>query len=450
MARPYVNPAQLWNQLLQLNARAYAITGINSMFMLGADGKFRLSPDYVGQIGYREQLNLAQMLFQTVSAATTKSIDASRLMAEAILLEQADGRHIADANKELASLMHKAVVVRYGQSVEKRKQVPSYPRANRLSGALRRSITAKDMVIGSADGIKYVNQDRLNTEARHWARINFGVRGAPGARMGAAKSPAPKQFDVLGAGKVGFKAGPRPPMYLPPGFWEFIGGRASAREERLGKVRQGDERTASDVAADRRAANEARRRARIAARMGEQARAGDSSASGGRFDKIKEGGAGNPGFTYRKLGPTSGTSRWGTSYGGYGRTRIYRRKYTMKLPGLAGEPNKVTRKKTVTSVVRGVRKSRQAFWPMKGGRPTYPTAGVVASHFLDAGFQALSENAVRVYTGMANDIVNASTDKRGKARYKKLRLRYNAAMDIQKILGSGTVPNPELHGDDEN
>lgn len=435
--RAAVDPGQLWRQLLQLNARAHAATGMNNMFGITSDGKLFLTPDFIGQVGYRAQLNIANMLLQAVNASADQAITGARLIGEAILLEQADGTHLENANKVLAIEMRKALIARYGQSVEKRKQVPSYARSNRLSGALRRAISQPDMAIGTANGIQYINQDRLNTEARHWARINFGVQAAPGAKRGAARSTPPQQFELFG-NKIGFTAKPRPPMYLPPGFWEFIGGRATAREERVGRVNQPDERDVTEKKQDRLAASAARRAARVNAALGKTAPTTTSSSSGGRFDSIK---TGKGSYYRRNMSRTSGTSGWGVDYGGYPKSRTYERTYRTGGKNPFAQSSK---KRTVTSVTRGIRRSRQAFRPV-GRNAKYPTAGVVASNFMDAGFRALAQHADRVYANMANDIVEQATDEAARNRYKELRTRYNAAMEIEQLIG-GKVHNKDLRG----
>lgn len=360
---PYRNtPTSAVDALVfQLNNAARVELGIPGMFARSASGQIYLTPNFINQVGYRTNINVKGMVDRTLEASSSKVIDSLRIMGEAIKFQEDDNRHLLAANRLLAEKMRQRLIFQYGQSVERRKQVPSYARSNRLSGKLRIAISQPDMAVGTATGIQYINQDRLNVEARHWARINFGVQAAPGARRGAARSDPPQRFKLLGnsgrsVGTVGFRAKPRPPMYLPPGFWEFIGGKATGREERVGRV--------------------------------------DHSARNKKNNLLPK-----ASFYRRSLArKASGTSSWGQDYGGYARTRNYERRARVQGKTL-------DRKKSVTSVTRGIRSSRQKFSPT-GRDARYPTRGVVATNFMDAGFRALVENADRVYEQMVRDILN--------------------------------------------
>lgn len=412
-----------------LNNRARAELGIGGMFQLGPKGQIALAPGFENFVGSAFQTNLANIVLKVVGTAEGQVIDSMFLLSQALLLGDTQ-KHVERANKQLAAEMRKGLLQRYGQSVERRKQVPSYHRANRLSGNLRRAISQPDMAVGTATGISYINQDRLNTEARHWRRINFGVRGAAGAKGGAAQSKAPEEFTLLSsgrgqrnAGKVGFKSDPRPPMYLPAGFWEFIGGKAPGASQRLGRVGPHPDEASQERQQESRGDRLARSKARRDARLGNAAPSGSTSMTASQYLEIQNrqrGGQTHGGYYTQSLNRQSGVSSWGADYGGYPRTSTYRRETTGRDP----DGGKVKRQRSVTRTVRGVRRSRQAFFPTRRNAK-YPTRGVVASNFMDAGFRALAQNVDKVYFLMAQNIVNEAEDTVEKQALKTLMVKHN-------------------------
>lgn len=427
---PYPPPQHLINLL---NEAAKARLGIPGLFTLQGD-QIVVSGNYATFVGTAVNINLANMVMKTVATSAKGLLDYVELIGRAIALEQSpEAKHLEKANKQLAAHMRNALRERYGSSVENRKQVPSYVRANRLSGNLRRAITQPDMAVGTANEIKYINQDRLNSEARHWARINFGVRGAPGAK-GGARTKAPEQFELLGSGEgsrnigsIGFKIGPRDPMYLPPGFWMFIGGRAPGATTRVGNVptvESDDYEDNNDVVARRMAARRVKRG---------NASGDDFIRSLKKMPKRAPGVGGS--MRDLRLNKQSGTSSWGADVGGYPRASSYKRKKQFKLEGKTIE-NPAWEKRRVSRVIRGVRSSRQGFYPTRSNK-RYPTRGVVGAQFMDAGFRALRDNLDLVYAQMANDMIQDATNKSEKKAINKLRVQYNALMEIDRLLAGG-------------
>lgn len=132
-----------------------------------------------------------------------------------------------DAEQEfsrIAALMRTALIASYEERVEGEKHVPSYREgAGRYAGgALRRALSDPSMAIGDANGISYINRALLDTEARHWKRLNFGAGGAasqgfPGVGL------LPVFLDERVLFYVGSEGKPRPAFTLPPGFWKDPG-----------------------------------------------------------------------------------------------------------------------------------------------------------------------------------------------------------------------------------
>lgn len=115
--------------------------------------------------------------------------------------------------QRLGENAQRSMLSAYGQLVSKRSTVPSYRSGNgRLSGGvLRRAIGSSEFFTATADGLEWGNTAFLDSEARHWHRINFGAgdRGAGGDA---------KEFPVFGTA-LGFEEGPSPAFSMPPGFW---------------------------------------------------------------------------------------------------------------------------------------------------------------------------------------------------------------------------------------
>jgi hypothetical protein len=90
------------------------------------------------------------------------------------------------------------------------------------------------------------------------------------------------------------------------------------------------------------------------------------------------------------------------------------------------------RTKTVVSPHRGIRRSQQGFFPTRGPA-RYPTAGVVASNFLDGGFRALAANIDSVYLHMTRDIFNEASSKAQKKKFTRLLDKYRPEMELDRL-----------------
>lgn len=114
-----------------------------------------------------------------------------------------------------------------------RRPIGSYRVGDRYSGgALARALSNPDMVKATAFGLYFINVDRLDREARHWRRLNFGA-GAGGAEG----IEAPGQFPVTGMGlMIGLEPDPRPSFTMPRGLWLSRGGvRQPPSTDRVGQ-----------------------------------------------------------------------------------------------------------------------------------------------------------------------------------------------------------------------
>lgn len=105
----------------------------------------------------------ATPFFRAVSESVTKSVQSRT--------------EFRLANERLAEHAQQAVLESYEEEVEGRKEVGSYRIGdNRLSGGLlRNALTRRGMFVGTFEGIAFGNEDILDNEAGHWARLNYGA-----------------------------------------------------------------------------------------------------------------------------------------------------------------------------------------------------------------------------------------------------------------------------------
>lgn len=214
-----VSPNELNQFLAYANNRARAEFNFpGSMFRLGSNGQLVLTPQFVGMVGFRTQRDLTKAILKAAQGALGVAAEDLRSFAVGLQNATEHDRGIQkQANEKLAQAMRTGLRAGYLDLVESEKKVPSYRIGqNRFSGgALRRALSSPDMAVATDSGISYLNQDRLNLEARHWARLNYGVAPAP-------KSPSFKgKLTLFGQtiGTIGSQAQQRPPMFMPRGFW---------------------------------------------------------------------------------------------------------------------------------------------------------------------------------------------------------------------------------------
>ena len=82
-------------------------------------------------------------------------------------------------------------------------------------GALRKALASSDFFEVSPDGIQFINADRLNNDAKQWARLNFGAEPA-------GEGSLPPQTVMMGdteMGQIGLNESARPAFQIPKGIW---------------------------------------------------------------------------------------------------------------------------------------------------------------------------------------------------------------------------------------
>lgn len=119
------------------------------------------------------------------------------------------------ANEVLATNMRTAVLASYDQVVEGERQFPPYRVGDRHSGALRPALQNRNLIVATPQGIGFVDETILNSQANHWQRLQYGAGGAggrPAIPVELVFEGEPLAFLVLGQG-------PRPAFRMPFGTW---------------------------------------------------------------------------------------------------------------------------------------------------------------------------------------------------------------------------------------
>lgn len=386
------------------NAARAEFKAPGSMFRVSKDGRLYLTPQFMGMLGYRMSRSLTDQIVKAAAKSSVRAMNGPAAFAAGLgEASKGDKRRIRQANDTIALAMRTAVAENYGRTVERRKQVPSYRigQGRYAGGALRRALQSPDMAVGTNDGILFVNQDRLNLEARHWARLNFGV--AP------AQTPASYQGKLTFGGKtigtVGFRAQPRPPMFLPAGFWNFVQGKISAGprvpaggEERLHSTNFGDEGGKVNFGVIHGVSGPTHRR-----RVHGKLPGGESYTTEREFPTLK---GAQPVFNNKR--------GWRDNYGSYTKS--------------------------------GVRSSRQGFYPLSGA-PRYPTRGIVGVNYLDIGFKTLVERFELEYENVVKDWVRSATSgQRSKSPAGKAVVKYVLSLDPHAPIETIGFKSPTYTG----
>lgn len=152
---------------------------------------------------------------QGVRGATGFASEFVLLLEEYADVEGGPGRKdIEDANRRLAAKAQAAALKAY-QAKRSQSRTPSGYRKgtgknDRLTGRLEKVIAAGDFTDSDARGISVGNLNKLNRQARHWARLNYGTEGA------ATKTNRIEfRFDNVQFAKFETRSKPRPKFKIP-------------------------------------------------------------------------------------------------------------------------------------------------------------------------------------------------------------------------------------------
>lgn len=185
-------------------------------------------------VGQQIRIGFGAMLVESVREATTVQSRQLDAIGRIFDLNRYAGRR-QRINADIGAAAQRSAIQAYRLRRHRRGTPPSRiaarnPRNNRFAGgALARALSSPSFYEATASGVRIINRDQLNAEAKHWRRLNFGA-GAAGQG-----SPAPRQFEVRWSGLVvaafGLQPDVRPAFRIPRGFWIAGGQRASGRVE---------------------------------------------------------------------------------------------------------------------------------------------------------------------------------------------------------------------------
>lgn len=155
-----------------------------------------------------------------VEAGRTIKDELTRKFFKALNLNLIPATRLETANLHLARTAQNAVTQGWKATLPAKS--PDYrrgpdPKKNRLSQLLGPALASSSMLAGTTNRtISFINIQTLNTEARHWYRVNYGAYG-PKVNL-----KRPKAFPVKVGGKTLFELHdphrPAPNSWLPRGY----------------------------------------------------------------------------------------------------------------------------------------------------------------------------------------------------------------------------------------
>jgi hypothetical protein len=178
-------------------------------------------------------LNVANGYLNSAAAGIVVATGTAISMAEAIMSHGISPAKLLETNIRICKLAQDSMLRGLANRTPRRSPAlramyASYRNSNssqRASGALKRVIGDDNFYEATVQGIRFINTSLLNTEAKHWKRLNFG------AGSGAIAVPGKFQLDVGGqliGEAIGLNPDPRIGFNMPPGFWLGPGGQHQA------------------------------------------------------------------------------------------------------------------------------------------------------------------------------------------------------------------------------
>lgn len=188
-----------------------------------ARGASYANGDYVSQFVDLVTDSMVESIVDAISEANSRTA-ATLVAIGGVLASGVYDADVAAHHRRMGERAQQAVLSSYDQTVTRRKRPASrYPyRADAAGknrryagGALRRALADSSFYEASPRGLAIINRRTLNTEARHWARLNAGAGGlGEGSR---------RRYEIrasnLVIGTLGLDMAPRPAFGVPPGYW---------------------------------------------------------------------------------------------------------------------------------------------------------------------------------------------------------------------------------------
>ena len=166
------------------------------------------------------EIQIHDAIRAAAGASIRKNTNSYFVAMNSVLSKKIGGRQdMQKANTEIATKMRVAIVDSYQNRVTARERFTPYRIGqNRFSGgALGRALGSPSMAVARADGIDFVDDALLDSQAAHWYRLNFGA-GAKATQLYTGRPVRVKLGRNLGS--IRMNDPPSAPFSMPFGLWE--------------------------------------------------------------------------------------------------------------------------------------------------------------------------------------------------------------------------------------
>ncbi len=176
----------------------------------------------------RVQLDLADAVADATLEATSQT--SRQLVALGEVIRRGLGAaDLQGAHQHIGERAQRSVLGSYDQVVTARETAAGRthyriharnPRNRRFAGGrLRRALASPAFFEATPRGLRFINVDLLNREAKHWARLIFGAR----PRGQGSRRAFPVTFSNLFVASIGLEQEARPGFSLPRGYFFDLG-----------------------------------------------------------------------------------------------------------------------------------------------------------------------------------------------------------------------------------
>lgn len=171
--------------------------------------------------------DITQASIRAMNGGTRGSMNLARILATGLQKNLGNPKELRQVHADVADAMRQSVKSSYEQTVKSRPGPYRMGQGRISGGALKRAVTDPKLAVGTIEGINYVDEYRLDREAAHWRRLNFGAEGTAVGGRDARRFPF--RFDNVTLYTVGFPDEARPAFSMPPGLFEDAGGEKVSR-----------------------------------------------------------------------------------------------------------------------------------------------------------------------------------------------------------------------------
>lgn len=191
-------------------------------------GAYRFGTDGgLGALIKRQNTNITLASVKVVNGGTRGAMNMARILANGLKQQMQDKSELTKVHQRVANNMRDSVKSSYEQTVLSKPGQYRMGQGRISGGRLKAAIMNRNLAVGTAEGIFYVDEHRLDREAKHWRRLNFGAVGT--AVTGRQAQRFKFRFDDVTLYTVGFPDEARPAFSMPPGIFEDASGEKVGR-----------------------------------------------------------------------------------------------------------------------------------------------------------------------------------------------------------------------------